>query len=258
LGIHGEEGSKVMRHYGDRDSAMRILKIIKQHQKGDGDITLRIQKEIVDQGMELNDTAAGRHINEEINLLNEKHKEELKSLEQERKEALVKRDLESAESIAMLQRNFEEKIAREEKDREDLKVGFEKLQQQQEKELFEMEEQRKRHEEVIRKREEEVREIQTKAELHTYDRQFHEELYKKNMELEVMKKELAMIIERNEKKQKGMFEWLDASISLQYSRTLTTTAFLGVLRQIVRIGVDNSGRIASVGLALIKHGLKLR
>jgi hypothetical protein len=214
-GYMAKRGSKVMRHYGDRESAMRIVKkIVKQHQKGDGDITLRIQKEIVDEGMDLNDTAAGKHINEEINRLNEKHKKEL---EQERKEALAKRDSESAESIAKLQRNFEEKIAKGEKDREDLKVGFEKLQEQRAKELAEMEEQRKRHEEVMRKREEELREMQAKAELHNYDRRYQEDLHKKNMELEVMRKELAMIKERNEKKQNGMFKWLDALISFQYA-----------------------------------------
>jgi hypothetical protein len=257
-GYMANRGSKVMRHYGDRESAMRIVKkIVKQHQKGDGDITLRIQKEIVDEGMDLNDTAAGKHINEEINRLNEKHKKELESLEQERKEALAKRDLESAESIAKLQRNFEEKIAKGDKDREDLKVGFEKLQEQRAKELADMEEQRKRHEEVMRKREEELREMQAKAELHIHDRQYQEDLYKKNMELELMRKELAMIKERNEKKQNGMFKWLDALISFRYARTLTTSAFLGVLNQIVRIGVDNTGKIASVGLELIKHSLRI-
>jgi len=99
--------------------------------------------------------------------------------------------------------------------------------------------------------------MQAKAQLHTYNQQYQEELYKKNLELEVMKKELAMINERNERKQKGMFEWLDALISSQYAQTLTMGAFLGVLKQIVKIGVDHSGKIASVGLELIKHGLKM-
>lgn len=133
-----ERGSTVDRHYGDRDSALDILKYIVKHGKKD---VLRVQKEMVDDRLTLDETAAGQEVSREIIEQREKYDEEIKKLQADREELIKMNELKAAEQLAKQQKEYENKIRRGRKDQEKLRASLEQLQEQKAAELREMQEQ---------------------------------------------------------------------------------------------------------------------
>jgi len=56
-----QRGSRVMRHDGSRDSALRVIRLIVDQNT---DVVLDIQSEMVDQGLAFGETGAGKVVNE--------------------------------------------------------------------------------------------------------------------------------------------------------------------------------------------------
>ncbi|KAJ8456741.1 hypothetical protein ONZ45_g18596 [Pleurotus djamor] len=74
-----DKGAQLLRNYNERGSVMEIIThIAKNHP-----LTLRIQRELVDEGMSLSQTAAGTELNRELQALVEKHQVELRELREE-------------------------------------------------------------------------------------------------------------------------------------------------------------------------------
>ncbi|KAL1302313.1 hypothetical protein AAFC00_002727 [Neodothiora populina] len=71
-----DKGSQVRRYYNSRESALDLIHDLMRRDT----VTLDIQKELVDDGKALGDTAAGSYIDEEIQKMMKKHQEELEEL----------------------------------------------------------------------------------------------------------------------------------------------------------------------------------
>ncbi|KAJ8521938.1 hypothetical protein ONZ45_g1468 [Pleurotus djamor] len=83
-----DKGAQLLRNYNERGSVMEIIThIAKNHP-----LTLRIQRELVDEGMSLSQTAAGTELNRELQALVEKHQVELRELREEMAEALKNKE----------------------------------------------------------------------------------------------------------------------------------------------------------------------
>ena len=62
-------------------------------------VTLDIQREMVDQGLKLAETGAGREVQEELERLKEKHEKEMREIRQEMEEAIKEKDEERQEEL---------------------------------------------------------------------------------------------------------------------------------------------------------------
>ena len=72
-------GCEVERHWNDRDSAIDIVKkVIKNHYKLNAPGIVQVQKEMVDQKRDLDDTAAGKEVNAKIEQERAKFEKDLK------------------------------------------------------------------------------------------------------------------------------------------------------------------------------------
>ncbi len=83
-------------------------------------IVLDIQRQIVDEGKDLNDTAAGQQLCEDIAVAEEKFREELRQVKEEMTEALREMDLEAAEELRRSSQYLERKLEQMERDTEKL------------------------------------------------------------------------------------------------------------------------------------------
>ena len=151
-GYMAQNGSQVRRHMNTRASAMSILRALIKDKL---DIVLDIQKELGD-GVRLDDTGAGRQLNEEIHKIQEKHKQELADLEKEKQDALRRRDAESVEQIEELQRENAQKLEQMAQDRESIKVDMARILEEREQQLREQEERNARYDQYLREQQEQL------------------------------------------------------------------------------------------------------
>lgn len=119
--------SKVLRQDQDAVSAQMIIRYIlaQRHQ-----VTLQIQKEMAS-GTTLDQTSAGREVNEEINRLREHHEKEMNLLRAQFSEA----DAVYKEELKAMQAKIEKKMKEEREDKERMKVTMHELQTQRDEEL---------------------------------------------------------------------------------------------------------------------------
>ena len=162
-GYMARNGSQVRKHMNTRGSAMSILRTLIKYKQ---EIVLDIQKEFKD-GVQLDDTGAGRQLNEEINQLQEKHRKELAQLEDEKQDALRRGFAEAAEQIEELQRESAQKLEQMAQDRESLKVDMARILEEREQQLREQEERNAAYDQYLREQQEQLnilKEKQSKGE----------------------------------------------------------------------------------------------
>ena len=101
-----DKGAQMVRHHNTTESAHYILrKIMDNHP-----VALQIQRELVDEGKDIIDTAAGESINQELQELIVKHQAELNQLRGEMRRALKDRDKETRRELEETKRTLQEKI----------------------------------------------------------------------------------------------------------------------------------------------------
>ena len=101
-----DRGAQMIRHHNTLESAHTIIrKIVKSDP-----IVLQIQRELVDEGKDITDTAAGESINEELRKQIEKHMAELKEVREEMVAALNAKDNEMRQELEYVKRDLEEQI----------------------------------------------------------------------------------------------------------------------------------------------------
>lgn len=117
-------GSRVMRHTGDRKSAQAILASILDAQTK---VTLDIQVEMIDQGLQLDQTAAGKYLKQDYADLMHKFKVEEEEMQQSKLAAIDDKDEEMAilmnEEISKLR----DELSRTKRANENLHLGFQGL-----------------------------------------------------------------------------------------------------------------------------------
>jgi DNA repair exonuclease SbcCD ATPase subunit len=196
-GFMHKKGSQVMRHEkNNRGSAMKVLDHFLTREKEE--VVLAIQDEMVNLGLNLDETEAGRQITEEITLLQDKHRKELKHLEIEIQEA---KDQESITSIQNLQQEYEQKIEEARKDRESIRASMARLQEEQRIQLQEMERRHALEAEDWKRDKAEFENLRSQAD--SDDREHMDELIKRERDLERKKKELEARYNRNERRRIG-------------------------------------------------------
>ena len=96
-------GATMCRFEDSRDSALQMIMGL----VGKNPTVLQIQEELVDEGKNLSETAAGTTVNEELKRLQEKYQQELEKVQEEMQEALAARDEEMQDILRDSQRRLE-------------------------------------------------------------------------------------------------------------------------------------------------------
>ena len=101
-----DKGAQMVRHHDTTQSAHDILRRIIKNRPA----VLQIQRELVDEGKDIVDTAAGESINEELKEQIRRHQKELKELREEIMEALEAKDNQVRQELEDARKVLEEKI----------------------------------------------------------------------------------------------------------------------------------------------------
>jgi hypothetical protein len=112
-----DKGAQLRRHDNTPESARAILREILKNQP----LALKIQRELIDEGKDIGQTAAGTELNREIRKLVEKHRIEMRELEENMWKAVKERDRETREEL-------EEERKRLMEEAESLRAGWTDMQ----------------------------------------------------------------------------------------------------------------------------------
>lgn len=131
-GFMCEKGSRILRHYNNKESAMKILKIFADDKTQK--VTLDVQRELVERNKTLDETRVGKELDSAFAAEREKRKQELKKLEEDVKKAIMGQNKEMAELICESQEEMrheiEVQIRQLQRDRDELKVTLDDLREQ--------------------------------------------------------------------------------------------------------------------------------
>ena len=141
-----DRGAQLTRHHNTVQSAHDIIRRIIRNRPA----ALQIQRELVDEGKSITDTAAGEAINREINEYIRRHQAEMKALQEEMMQALKDKDEETKQELEEETRRLQGQIDKARTDLESMASRYE--------------EERGRVEEAIRQVQEEARREMERAE----------------------------------------------------------------------------------------------
>lgn len=195
-GYMAKKGSQIVRHSGGRESAMNIVESIVKRQRT---IVLDIQDDMVNKGLDLDETLAGQSLNRELIEQRKKHQQEMKILEADMRKAIAERDEESVEAIAQMQREFQNKIDQGNKDVQDLQTSLENLKEERDREFKKIQDELKERAEEYARREQEWNDYK---ESNTYD---PEENERREMEMQNLREQLQDLVDRGERKKTGEY-----------------------------------------------------
>jgi hypothetical protein len=126
-----EKGSKIFRHDRGAESATEIIDYLISRKKT---FVLDIQHQLVDQGRQFRDTAAGAEVQAEINKVAEFLKDELENLQKEMNDAISLRDRGYQQELDDMRSDIMRVLEKSKEDMEKLVVDKDKLSQQMEHE----------------------------------------------------------------------------------------------------------------------------
>ena len=156
-----DKGAQLYRHTNTPKSARAILRAILQNQP----LVLKIQRELIDERMDIGQTGAGAELNREIREVVEKYQSDIKDLEVSMRKALEEKDEESREEMEMEKARLQGEMERLRKESEQMASQFEDARREMEERISaRFEERLKRlqegYEEEIRKYEDKVKELE--------------------------------------------------------------------------------------------------
>ncbi|KJZ70206.1 hypothetical protein HIM_10392 [Hirsutella minnesotensis 3608] len=172
------KGSEVMRQDNGTISAQQILQYILSQRRR---INLDIQREMAS-GKTLDETAAGREVQADMEAIKRKYEEEMADLREEMEEARRAHDVRAQEEIAAMRAEMEEKLRKDREDRERMRVDMEELRAQ-------------RSEELARERENaHERELQWLKEMHAAEAQYEAEKARNQSNAALMELQLQLAV----------------------------------------------------------------
>ncbi|KAF1830685.1 hypothetical protein BDW02DRAFT_591715 [Decorospora gaudefroyi] len=136
-------GSQVFRHDKDKGSALEIIRYLIARKKP---VTLDIQREMVDEKLELLQTGAGNELASVVEQLIEQYESRLKEVERELKEARAARDQSNQLEREMLEEaknDYQVRLRKQQQEMANLRINAEELVQQMDKRLEASEERQK-------------------------------------------------------------------------------------------------------------------
>lgn len=110
------KGAGMLRHNNTAESAAAIL----MHLINNTPLTLRIQRELVDEKKDISQTAAGAELDRELVKLMEKHKREMAETQEQLARAIAEKDLETKEELEAVRKELEDNMRQIEADRDRL------------------------------------------------------------------------------------------------------------------------------------------
>lgn len=120
-------GSHVKRWDGDSVSANTIIDDLLAARNSNGDATLQIQRELVDEKKKLALTSAGREVNKELAEIEERFAREMEEIMASSQAAIVEGDVRLHEELQIYRRDFEEQQRKAIEGQEALQVNFHAL-----------------------------------------------------------------------------------------------------------------------------------
>jgi DNA anti-recombination protein RmuC len=141
-----DKDAQLARHHNTTQSSHDIIRrIMKNHPT-----PLRIQRELIDEGKDIKDTAAGEAINEELNRLIKHHQAEVKALREEMRQALKEKDEETKKELEQETRKIKEQMNKMKMESETMAARYN--------------EERKKMEDTMRQMQEQARQDSDRAE----------------------------------------------------------------------------------------------
>jgi len=125
------KGAQLYRHNNTPESAQVILRKILENEP----VTLRIQRELIDERKDIRQTGAGAELNREINEVVEKYQEEIKEMEENVRKAIEDKDEETREKMEEGKRKMQEEMEKLQKDSEDMQPKFEEARREMEERI---------------------------------------------------------------------------------------------------------------------------
>ena len=116
-----QKGAQLLRHDNTRASAQAILRHIVDNRPA----ALAIQREIVDEGKDITQTAAGVELDRELAALREKHLHDLAEIQREMEAALAAKDVETKAELEAVRADLLKNVQQIENDRDRLSREFE-------------------------------------------------------------------------------------------------------------------------------------
>jgi chromosome segregation ATPase len=129
------KGARLTRHYDTAQSAHDIIRSIMKNIP----IPLQIQRELVDEGKDITNTAAGEAINQELNKQIRQHKKELNAVKQEMKE-LKEKDEEARREMEEDARKLREEMNKMRLESKTLAASYREEKKKTEEMMMEMQE----------------------------------------------------------------------------------------------------------------------
>ncbi|KAF8071789.1 hypothetical protein FPV67DRAFT_1482720 [Lyophyllum atratum] len=115
-----EKGAQILRHQNTLESAQKII----GHLLNNHPLSLRIQRELVVEGKDISETAAGAELNRELMAQVQKHRKEMRALQEEMKEAIRTRDEETRKELEIESKRLMEQLNRVQADSEKLASSY--------------------------------------------------------------------------------------------------------------------------------------
>ncbi|KAL1590965.1 hypothetical protein WHR41_00395 [Cladosporium halotolerans] len=125
-----ERGSKIHRHYNNRESALRLIDSLVSGNTARPKIVLDIQAQMVDEGKDLADTAAGQAVDDAIAKERQRFAKQIAESQADLREALASRDRETADILRQHQDEMNERVRKLDKEHSALQVSLERLQEE--------------------------------------------------------------------------------------------------------------------------------
>lgn len=129
-GLMYDRGSKIVKHDGDRESALSIVRSLVTSR--DRDMVLTIQHELVVEKVTLENTGAGRQLESHIREACAKLEDKIKDLDESYRVALEERDAQLADMLKTQMAAHELKIDQASQDYQDLRINFDRLSEEKE------------------------------------------------------------------------------------------------------------------------------
>jgi type I site-specific restriction-modification system R (restriction) subunit len=193
-GFMAKRGSSVVRHAGDEESALDIIDDIVKRQMT---VVLDIQDKMVNKGLDLDETPAGRSLNKELIEQREKDKKEMERLEEDMRQAIIDKDEELIRVTAHLQDQFQEKIEKGDKNIRDLQASLENLKEERDKELKKIQQELQERAEQLAIREKEWQEYRASNTVNLAEKEENE------AKLEEMKQQIRILERKSMSKNTG-------------------------------------------------------
>ncbi|KAI8181625.1 hypothetical protein K4K51_001695 [Colletotrichum sp. SAR 10_75] len=162
-GLMQSGGSKVMRWNNNSLSASAVVEHLLECRQRYGLPTLQIQRELVKENRDLEDTSAGQEVGKELLEARKKMSQDVLDLKNEHEDALRMRDYELAEKLQKQKQETESKLRKAEEAQKALRIDLEQLLREKTEE-FEMKQKELRDQvaeadELAAKREKELRKL---------------------------------------------------------------------------------------------------